>query len=123
MSTHTIPIGGSDTINAIHVAIRRLPTETGPIASDGAQVLTYLPDLTTEQTATLELVADTIAASAPLTTGILTAIRADMQVLRDLRQMGRNAFMGLSATERDRALYDAFTATTKVLLAILRDET
>jgi hypothetical protein len=50
------------------------------------------------------------------------AVRAQMQTLRDLRQMGRNAFMGLSAAERDRLIYDAMTSVTIVLLSILRDE-
>jgi hypothetical protein len=50
------------------------------------------------------------------------AVRAQMQTLRDLRQLGRNAFMALTAAERDRLTYDAMTSVTIVLLAILRDE-
>lgn len=50
-----------------------------------------------------------------------TAIRPHLQTLRDLRQMGRNAFMALTAAERDRLLYDALVAQTIVDLAILRD--
>lgn len=50
------------------------------------------------------------------------AVRSEMQTLRDLRQMGRNAFMALTAAERDRLIYDALTAQTIIDLAILRDE-
>lgn len=51
-----------------------------------------------------------------------TADRTALQTLRDLRQMGRSSFMALSAAERDRLMYDAMTAVTVTLLAILRDE-
>lgn len=62
------------------------------------------------------------AIGLPLTTEEYNAVRTQMQTLRALRQMGRNAFMALTAAERDRMLYDAFTATTTVLLSILRDD-
>lgn len=53
---------------------------------------------------------------------VYTAVREQLQTLRSLRQLGRNAFMGLSAAERDRLIYDALTAQTIIDLAILRDE-
>jgi hypothetical protein len=52
---------------------------------------------------------------------IAAELRAPVQTIRDLRQMGRNAFMALTAAERDRLLYDAQAATTTILLALLRE--
>jgi hypothetical protein len=66
--------------------------------------------------------AQTVARSAePMTTEAYAAVRAQMQTLRDLRQLGRNAFMQLAANDRDRMLYDALVAQTIIDLALLRD--
>jgi hypothetical protein len=75
--------------------------------------------------AELQAVADVQAiarAGAPMTTEAYAAVRAQMQVLRDLRQLGRNAFMALTAADRDRMIYDALVTQTIIDLAILRDE-
>ena len=45
-----------------------------------------------------------------------------MQTLRDLQQMGRSAFMALSAAERDLLIYDALEGQTMIDIAILRDQ-
>ena len=110
------------------------------LAGVSAQVTAYedhleinVPDGTNEQTVASVLAAhtgiptqaqlDTAQASrVNMTTEEYAAVRAQMQTLRDLRQMGRNAFMALTATERDRLMYDAFTATTQVFLSLLRDQ-
>lgn len=47
--------------------------------------------------------------------------RAAMQELRALRQLGRNAFMAETAAERDRRIYDALVAVTRVLIETRRD--
>jgi hypothetical protein len=51
-----------------------------------------------------------------------TAIREQLQVLRALRQLGRNAFMALSAAERDRMMYDAMVAVTVILIGQYRED-
>lgn len=84
-----------------------------------AVVAAHTGELTPEQV----IAAEIVATGFPFTPDQYAAVRQQMQVLRDLRQMGRNAFMALSAAERDRAMYDAFTAVTIVLLALLRDDT
>lgn len=73
---------------------------------------------------TAEQVLDAQRASTglPFTTEEYAAVRAQMQSLRALRQLGRNAFSGLSAIERDRRLYEAVVDATIVLMSILRDE-
>ena len=82
-----------------------------------AALADFLP-LTSEQIATIDrLRASGLLMDLPT----YDLVRPDLQTLRDLRQTGRNAFMGLSATERDRLMYDAFTATTRIFLAILRE--
>ena len=58
-----------------------------------------------------------------LSTEEYDAVRAQMQVLRDGRQLGRNGFMALPEAERWRMLYDAvFQNQTEILLVMLRDE-
>lgn len=59
---------------------------------------------------------------AALTTEQYAAVRSQMQVLRALRQLGRNAFLALTAAERDREMYNAMMAATEILLVQLRDE-
>jgi hypothetical protein len=84
------------------------------------RTLVFDPDLTPEETALFDVL-QRIAASEHWTPDAYSAVRAEMQTLRDLRQMGRNAFMALSAAERDRLTYDALVAQTIIDLAILRD--
>lgn len=114
MSTHAVPADAEPQIAYLIAEQLRMATAY----SDG--VYTFEPDLTLAEEAKL---ADLIAVAQSglrMTSDQYDAVRTQMQTLRDLRQMGRNAFMGLSQAERDRALYDAFTATTQVFLAILR---
>lgn len=99
----------------------REPVNEGPPGADSRSFV-FTPDLTAEESATLDAILHLAAGSQPMTPTAYAAVRSDMQTLRDLRQLGRSAFMALTAAERDRLTYDAFTATTRVLLAILRDE-
>lgn len=86
-----------------------------------ATSMTFDPDLTVDEQATVALALDQVKSEIGLTAAAYADIRAQMQVLRALRQLGRNAFMALSATERDRQLYDAMTAVTQVFIAMTRD--
>jgi hypothetical protein len=119
MSTHVYPVDSSITDRiASGVAAAGLPV--GLILSDAIGVsLTFTPDLTPAQVATLDLVVQ--AADANLPTSVYDSVRPHVQTIRDLRQLGRNAFMALTAAERDRLLYDAQAATTTILLALLRE--
>lgn len=83
--------------------------------------ITYDPDLTPEEQATWDTLAQLATGATLITPAELDTIRPSMVALRDLRQMGRAAFMALTAAERDRLSYDAHVATTMILLAILRD--
>lgn len=126
MSTHDLPWHPSasvlDALPAIAAAVR---APTGLRQTPTTLSLDFTPDLTAPQLALVQgVVAELVArADAPvtLTAAEWAAIRPQVQSLRDLRQLGRNAFMALTAAERDRALYDAQTATTIILLAILRE--
>ena len=92
------------------------------IAPDGERTAyTFTPGLSPELTAEFDRRVEVARAAVSLTPAEWAAIRPQLQTLRDLRQMGRNAFMALTAAERDRLMYDAHVATTQVLLAILRD--
>lgn len=83
--------------------------------------ITWDPDLTPAEQATLDVLLKLAVGATLITPAEADAIRDDIVVIRDLRQLGRNAFMALTAADRDRALYDAQSATTTILLAILRE--
>lgn len=88
----------------------------------GVPVLTFEPPLTAPEQATYNtLLALARSGMQHLTPAEYETVRPQLVVLRDLRQMGRSAFMALTAAERDRLMYDAHAATTTVLLALLRD--
>ena len=83
---------------------------------------TFDPPLTAQEETALALIRAVVKSGmAHLTPAEFQTVRTNLATLRDFRQLGRNAFMALTAAERDRLLYDAQTATTIVLLAILRD--
>jgi hypothetical protein len=126
MSTHVFPWTPTAYLIAATegVAVVRPPTEARVTAD--TLTLTFTPDLTAGEVTTVTgIVADVVgfalSQSTPATLAAYKAIRPDIQNIRDLRQMGRNAFMALSAAERDRLLYDAQAATTTILLALLRE--
>jgi hypothetical protein len=92
-----------------------------PLDADG-EAFTFEPPLTAQEQATLDDVLRMVRAGmTDLTLAQYQAIRPHLVTIRDLRQMGRNAFMALTAAERDRLLYDAQAATTTILLAMLRE--
>jgi hypothetical protein len=94
----------------------------GYATDDGVPVLDFDPPLTAEEQTTYALlVALARSGMKHLSPTEYQTVRTNLAALRDFRQLGRNAFMALTAAERDRQLYDAQTATTIVLLAILRD--
>lgn len=103
---------------AYHAGLR-----PGTMEGDGVtdRTIVYTPDLTAPEQAIFDASLALAKAHQQMSREAYAAIRADIQTVRDLRQMGRNAFMALTATERDRLIYDAQSATTTILLAILRE--
>jgi hypothetical protein len=84
-------------------------------------IFVFDPDLTPDEVATYDALVRGAASTRPMSPTQYSAVRSQMQSLRDLRQIGRSAFMALTAAERDRMMYDAMTAVTVALIAILRD--
>lgn len=82
--------------------------------------VTWNTDLTPAELAIAEEIRGALTNRLP--SAQYTIIRTEMQALRDLRQLGRNAFMALTAAERDRLTYDALVSITRVLLAMQREE-
>jgi hypothetical protein len=97
------------------------PPVSNVYMANGLGVWEFTPPLTTEEAADFELIKRLAARNLDLTLDEYRAVSPALQALRDFRQLGRNAFMALTAAERDRLLYDAQTNTTIVLLALLRD--
>jgi hypothetical protein len=84
-------------------------------------ILTFDPPLTPEEQATLANLLGLARSRLDVAPEDFATIRTNLQTLRDLRQMGRAAFMALTAAERDRLIYDALVADTVIWLAVLRD--
>lgn len=114
-----MPAASTELLAKLATETLRAPAEY--IREDGVDRLVFDPPLTAEEEPVYDALLHIARSTELMTVGQYDAVREQMQTLRALRQMGRNAFMALSAAERDRALYDAFTATTQVLLSILRD--
>lgn len=120
-----ISLTGSDRLRlARHIAERaafdlRVPDD---VSDDGTTAtLTWTPSLTPDEQTALATIADQSRSETGLSADGYAAIRTQMQTLRALRQLGRNAFMGLSQAERDRTIYDALVAVTQVFIAMQRD--
>lgn len=119
MSTVDLPVPtiAQSFLSALVEAGIRTPITIGtPVRS-----VSWTPDLTVEEQATVDTLLKLVVGATLITPAEAVAIRDDIVVIRDLRQLGRNAFMALTAADRDRALYDAQAATTTILLAILRE--
>lgn len=99
----------------------RKPSGAGLDATAENLVVTFDPPLTPTEQQAYDDIIGLVHTRQVMTLTAYSEVREQMLVLRDLRQLGRNAFVALSAVERDRALYDAQNATTQVLLSILRD--
>jgi hypothetical protein len=85
-------------------------------------VLVFDPPLTGEEQLILaDLTTASEAALVDISPAEWATFRPQLVIIRDFRQLGRNAFMALTAAERDRMLYDAQAATTTILLALLRE--
>jgi hypothetical protein len=120
MTTIVLPASRAGALTqALHEAGFRSPSSTD--GTPRSITLTYEPDLSPEEQATFDTVSRLAVGAAIVTATEYDAIRPHITTIRELRQLGRNAFMALTAAERDRLLYDAQTATTTILLALLRD--
>ena len=118
MSTHYAPIGTD--VPTVPLCAAFGTTLTVEVEVDRV-AYTFTPDLTAEQADLFDAYVGRARLDAPMPVETYAAVRGELQTLRDLRQMGRAAFMALTAAERDRLGYDAHVATTIVLLALLRD--
>jgi hypothetical protein len=107
-----------DAINLRHLLSQylRLPTTE---YRDGT--MEFTPPLTAEEQATFATLQKMASIQTSWTPALYDQVRPQLQVLRDLRQLGRNAFMQLAANDRDRMIYDALVAQTIIDLALLRD--
>jgi hypothetical protein len=107
-----------ETLFGLVLVYLRRPADANTV--DGEPVFTFTPPLSDPEQATYsDILSRWRANLRHLTT--LATIRPHLVTIRDHRQMGRNAFMALTATERDRLTYDVQAATTTILLAVLRD--
>lgn len=106
--------------HAVLAAVRPPDRNIGPPESPDRD-LEWDTDLSADELQTVADVRAVARTTRTLTAAEYAAVRPHIQTLRNFRQLGRNAFSGLTAAERDRMLYDAQVATMAVLLTLLRD--
>lgn len=126
MSVHTVPADPrllpalSDIQTTPLSALPRPQSATW--SPDGlSYVFIFTPDLTPAET---QLFDDGIAAmrsGTGLSTTDYQAIRTQMQTLRAMRQLGRNAYVNLTEAERNRQTYDCLVAITEIFLKLTRE--
>lgn len=79
------------------------------------------PDLTQAEIALVNAaIADVFGTAGSLPMVDYRAIRQNLRILRDLRQAGRNAYVGLSEGDRNRQTFDCLIAITEILLRSTR---
>ena len=89
---------------------------------DGTVLPVFDPPLTVEEQAVYaRLQRAARSAVQGITPDEWLAIEDDLAAMRTFRQQTQAQFMALTATARDRALFDAINAQTNVLRALLRD--
>jgi hypothetical protein len=103
------------------LAARYLRPVSNVYMANGVAVFEFTPALTAAEALDFDLIKKLAERNLDLTLDEYRTVTPQLQTIRDLRQMGRNAFMALTAAERDRLLYDAQAATTTILLALLRE--
>ena len=92
------------------------------VLADGLAALVFVPPLTVEELAVYARLERAVRSAVPgITPDEWLAIEDDLAVLRTFRQQTQAQFMALTATQRDRALFDVINAQTNVLRALLRD--
>ena len=88
----------------------------------GGVAPTFDPPLTVEEQATYARLVRAVRSAVPgITPDEWLAIEDDLAALRTFRQQTQAQFMALTATQRDRALFDVVNAQTNVLRALVRD--
>lgn len=100
-----------------------LRAPSGASTSDaGEPVLEFAPPLdAAEQVVFADLLRMARSHITGLSFAEFVALDADLAALRAFRQQSQAEFMALTATQRDRALFDVVNAQTNVLRALLRD--
>jgi hypothetical protein len=122
MSVHAFVLSDSRRLGDVVLACHDIGHAPSAVTLEGtALTITFPTDLSAGDLALVTATVAAMSSAVSLTRAERDTIRPSVQALRDFRQLGRNAFMALTAAERDRQLYDAQTATTIVLLALLRE--
>ena len=112
--------GESAIITALCAQYLRPPDHWDSIGPEVAPV--FDPPLTVEEQATYARLVRAVRSAVPgITPDEWLAIEDDLAVMRTFRQQTQAQFMALTATARDRALFDVVNAQTNVLRALLRD--
>lgn len=91
------------------------------VESETEITLTFDPDLTVEEAALLDAFVRYGRSETTLAFADWQGIVDDLDAMRAFRQQSQAEFMALTATQRDRALFDVVNAQTNVLRALLRD--
>lgn len=123
MSTHIVaaPLSGLADVGSTPLAAIRPPTSIVLDETGDAYTFTFEPDLTPAELATFDLAIAVMRSGTGLSPTDYQAIRTQMQVLRAMRQQGRNAYVNLTEAERNRQTYDCLVAITEIFLTLTRE--
>lgn len=88
---------------------------------DGNLVWVFNPPLTAAEQTALDNLTAWLRSGLNVSFADYPAIRTNLQTLRDLRQLGRPAFLAQTTAQKERQLYDALVADTILWLAVLRE--
>lgn len=114
-----------ETAHRVHVLCVLYLRRPDGIATDsvtGLPVVDFTPPLSpAEQTIYARLVKLARSTIPGITPAEWQALEPDLAAMRTFRQQSQAEFMALTATQRDRALFDVVNAQTNVLRALLRD--
>lgn len=117
MSVHAIPADAAQRIGPLCAAHLRAANEQDWEAG----TITFYEDLSPDEEAQLTYLIALARQEQPVRRATYDSVRPLIQELRAHRQLGRNAFMALTAADRDRMTYDVQVAQTRILLALLRE--
>lgn len=91
------------------------------VFADGLYTISFEPDLSPAELALFNDIVATMRSGTGLSVVDYQAIRTQMQTLRAMRQLGRNAYVNLTEAERNRQTYDCLVAITEIFLKLTRE--
>lgn len=125
MSTHVVPVFGAGFTEIRLIRTQLAAAIREPVAfeitPENTFSFTFTPDLTPAEVTVFDDCVAAVRSRSGLGATDYGAIRTQMQTLRAMRQLGRNAYVNLTEAERNRQTHDCLVAITEIFLKLTRD--